>query len=362
MALPNSPDPISINQIATEFGGTAPHGINEYYRSGGLVPNSTTNSNIPTSGAISLGNFYGGVNRITGSAGSVSLSSNILNYVFNPTKLTTYVAGATDAILTIDSGVYVYSDDVTLAALTISGWTTGDTITIINNGYIIGRGGNGAGGINLAGQDAGTAISLSFSVKKFTNSGYIAGGGGGGGAGGGGGGAGGGNGHGPTYAGLGGAPGQVGGNGGGGGTGGTAGFQSAGAGGGRIIPGTGGAGANVNDYSYGGGAGGGGGSMYQAVYMDRVWQSRSGGGGGGGGWGASGGVGGYVSLGYTNAAPRGYGGAGGAGGNIGTNWTASSYTPVYGGTGGRAITLNGFTVTFDPAAINWEQRIYGNYT
>lgn len=58
MPLQNS-GAISLLNIATEFGGSAPHSINEYYRGGGLVPNTPANSNIPTSGTISFSQFYG---------------------------------------------------------------------------------------------------------------------------------------------------------------------------------------------------------------------------------------------------------------------------------------------------------------
>ena len=51
--------PISITDLVTEFGGSAPHAITEYYRGGSLVPNTTANNSIPTSGAISLTNFFG---------------------------------------------------------------------------------------------------------------------------------------------------------------------------------------------------------------------------------------------------------------------------------------------------------------
>lgn len=52
---------ISLNDLATEFGGTAPHSLSEYYAGGGLVPAgaSGTNGAVPSSGAISLSNFYG---------------------------------------------------------------------------------------------------------------------------------------------------------------------------------------------------------------------------------------------------------------------------------------------------------------
>ncbi len=60
MALQTS-GAISLANIQSEFGGSNPISINEYYRGGANVPNSTANNNIPTSGTISLSNFYGGV-------------------------------------------------------------------------------------------------------------------------------------------------------------------------------------------------------------------------------------------------------------------------------------------------------------
>ena len=63
MALPSS-GTISINDIATEFGGTVPHSLSEYYRGGGLVPNIAANSSVPTSGTISISNFYGAQNAL----------------------------------------------------------------------------------------------------------------------------------------------------------------------------------------------------------------------------------------------------------------------------------------------------------
>lgn len=49
MALQTS-GAISLLNIATEFGGSAPHSLSEYYGA---------SSGIPTSGVISIGNFYG---------------------------------------------------------------------------------------------------------------------------------------------------------------------------------------------------------------------------------------------------------------------------------------------------------------
>lgn len=58
MTLPASGS-ISLSQIATEFGGSAPHSLSEYYRGGANVQNRPPNVAIPTSGTIKLTDFYG---------------------------------------------------------------------------------------------------------------------------------------------------------------------------------------------------------------------------------------------------------------------------------------------------------------
>ena len=133
---------------------------------------------------------------------SANVSANTETYTFNPAKVSGYIAGNTTATLTIDNGVYLYSNSISTPALTVSGWATGDTVYIVNNGFIMGRGGDGGTYSSVSkstvrAQNGGDAISLQHNTTIFNN-GFIAGGGGGGGAanfaggGGGGGGAGGG--------------------------------------------------------------------------------------------------------------------------------------------------------------------------
>ena len=56
MALPSSPNQISMSQIAAEFGGSAPHSLSEYYSKG----------NAPSSGEIQMGaDFHGTSNATT---------------------------------------------------------------------------------------------------------------------------------------------------------------------------------------------------------------------------------------------------------------------------------------------------------
>lgn len=58
-ALPSS-GTITMADLQTEFGGSNPVAITEYYRGGGLVPDYYSNQGIPTSGQISLSDFHGG--------------------------------------------------------------------------------------------------------------------------------------------------------------------------------------------------------------------------------------------------------------------------------------------------------------
>lgn len=171
----------------------------------------------------------GGENRVSS---SYTFSSNTTQTTLNPANAPGYVAGKTDFTITVNSGVYLYSTDPTVAALKIGTFAVGDTVTIVNNGYIMGCGGTGGNqpyGTGANGSDGGPAITINFPVKVTNNGGIYGGGGGGGSAGkldypptvpygflGGGGGAGGGVGGGGinvAVGGAGGAPGSSGSNG-----------------------------------------------------------------------------------------------------------------------------------------------------
>lgn len=302
--------PISILDIRTEFPDQAPSAMSEFYKGGGIVPESSFNANIPTSGDIALGDFYGSRYTIF-----ISVSTNVSDLIVHEYAEANGWDGDSPLVLTIDEGVYVYGATNGTPAMQI-GQEFPDanentaSITIINNGYIIGKGGNGGqsdGGDGARGHD-GIWIYNENTTIDNRSTGYIAGGGGGGGSdygAGGGGGAGGGNGGGTqndggalNYAGGGGgSPGNTGSNGQGhnssyygrgGGAGGEGGYnadrgkddnyEGAGGGGGRILPGTGGSGGNGGN---GGTADGAGQSTAGAPATDSA--------GGGGGWGAAGG-------------------------------------------------------------------------
>jgi hypothetical protein len=173
---------LSFSEIVAEFSDTAPHSMSEFYRGGGKIP--TNNTNIPTSGAISFSNFYNAVNRVSI---VITIASDTTNYVLSPSVVPGYVSGASDITLTINSDVFVYSTSTSNAGLTVRDFSITDNILIINNGYIMGKGGDGGGG-RQNGQAGGPALSVFNSIRLSTAQGGYAGlyGGGGGGAGGGG--------------------------------------------------------------------------------------------------------------------------------------------------------------------------------
>jgi hypothetical protein len=58
MAIPLT-GPISLADIQAEFGGSAPVSLSNYYKGGAYVLNTDYAPNVPTSGTISLSDFYG---------------------------------------------------------------------------------------------------------------------------------------------------------------------------------------------------------------------------------------------------------------------------------------------------------------
>jgi len=304
MAIPGPGTAISMTTIATEFGGTVPHSLSEYYRGGGLVPNTPGNSAIPTSGQIAMGNFYGSANRV---AIALTIAANTDNYDVYTNRGPTYVAGTSDITVTVNPGITVGSTTIPAYAMLVpNAFNPADTVTIINNGVIQGMGGGGGtGGVgrfvpsgsSFAGAPGGAGGSALYVNRPVTvtNNGTLAGGGGGGGGGGGAGYAGG-----KVQS----ASSGSGGGGGAGRSGGTAGSGGAATPGGGVAGNTGSAGTSP--------AGGAGGPQRNNPPAN----ARGGAGGTGGGRGAAGiagsagGVNPSPGTG-TNAQPGGPGGAAG---------------------------------------------------
>ena len=89
MALPNSGS-ISLADIQTEFGGSNPIGLNEYYRNGSYV--TPNNTNVPTSGLIDFNDFYGSetASFIAASGGSVATSGDYKIHTFTSSGTMTF--------------------------------------------------------------------------------------------------------------------------------------------------------------------------------------------------------------------------------------------------------------------------------
>ena len=73
-----------------------------------------------------------------------TLSSNVQEYNLRNDLLANGWDGVTpvDAQITVNSGVYVWSDNISTAGFTTGSLVADSVISIINNGYIMGRGGN----------------------------------------------------------------------------------------------------------------------------------------------------------------------------------------------------------------------------
>lgn len=270
---------LSFTEIVAEFGGNAPHSLSEYYAAA---------AGIPASGTIRFSDFYGKSNR---NGVSYTFTASTLNANLNVSTIANYVPGSSDITVYVDPGVYLWSDNVGLPGLTLTGGTAGDTLTLINSGFIMGRGGDGD-------TSGGPGMKISFPTTINNGAGYIGGGGGGGASNGyaaraGAGGAGGGNAS--TYGNGGSAGGGI------GQPGGPCSSSAEAGGGGRIMPGArtysadpnvggqaGGPGADAGGYA--GGYGGGGGEP------GLNGNGNAGNSGGGGGWGAAGGSNGQGGI------------------------------------------------------------------
>jgi len=130
---------------------------------------------------------------------SATITSNRIRYNLM-SELTAAGWNGTDpveATITVNSGVAVYSDTVATPAMDLGGPYPADSvINLINNGLIVGKGGDGGRGANsydpvggVMGQNgenggsAGGALYINNNCTRITNNNVIAGGGGGGGGG-----------------------------------------------------------------------------------------------------------------------------------------------------------------------------------
>lgn len=181
MTLPSSGS-ISLSEINTEFSLGTNIGA---YRSATWYTDAGGTGTFPSTD-LSMSAFYG--KRATSPLFAATISTNQQNLNLRTWAINNGWNGSSAAQITISSTVYITSTSTGTSALTVDGsWPGG--LTLINDGYIIGRGGNGGtGGIPkssiaaTAGGAGGTALSCGTGFS-ITNNGTIGGGGGGGGGG-----------------------------------------------------------------------------------------------------------------------------------------------------------------------------------
>ena len=171
MTLPSS-GAISLNDVNVELGNSATAQIS-------MNDAAVRGLFAVASGAIQMSDGYGKSNVFAFTISSTQVNANLRSLAV--------AAGwdqSTAVEATIGSGVNINGSVAanSTAALTIDGsWPGG--VTLINNGSITGRGGNGNNGNvgpYVAAQAGGRALSVSVAVT-IDNQGTIAGGGGGGG-------------------------------------------------------------------------------------------------------------------------------------------------------------------------------------
>ena len=131
MPIKSSPAPLAISEIVTEFGDAAggSDSMSEYYRGGANVDDVATNSNIPTSGAIDIGDFYGAGNAVSAAA-SAGTNIDVAPLFASPDTFTNTVS----KILTIAAPIAINGNNI---ALTVPGTMAG-TLDIQNAGTITG--------------------------------------------------------------------------------------------------------------------------------------------------------------------------------------------------------------------------------
>jgi len=171
---------ISSSQIQTEFGGSNPISMSQYY---GL------DSGVPTNGPIKFSDFYGKIlnaTRTLTSAQNFNARSDFENNativggkktsssVYTNNQAVKYYITVNGTIGATDTGSYAFD---------VGTFPAGTTIYLTNNSYIVGAGGAGGNRNSTSGGAGGPALILR-DTTYITNNGTIAGGGGGGGAGG----------------------------------------------------------------------------------------------------------------------------------------------------------------------------------
>lgn len=152
MTLPAS-GTIKISDIVAEFGGTGK--LSEYYRGGGRVPDTPTNSSVPTSGSIKLSNFYG--------ASNVSFTPVTYTYTGSQSGSRSVPSGATFARLRVQApgGAGGGGDGVTTSGGGGGGGGYAYRVIAVTGGNSLNYNAGGVGGIaSVTGTVSGGSVNM----------------------------------------------------------------------------------------------------------------------------------------------------------------------------------------------------------
>ena len=171
MPLPTT-GPLSLSQVNTELGRPATATIS-------LGEAAVRNLAGVPSGPIGKASLRGKSAQFSHTITAHQLHLNLRSYLLGQGW-----DGVSAATVTIASGVYVWSDNTSVPALYMGGAFPGG-LTLINNGFIMGKGGDGGymqadRTTYVAPTAGGPAIALRGPISIDNSSGYIGGGGGGG--------------------------------------------------------------------------------------------------------------------------------------------------------------------------------------
>lgn len=130
MTLPASGS-MSLSDIASEFLATLPKSLSDFYKGGTYVPNIAANAAVPTSGTMSMSNFY--------SARRLDVTPAAVNWV-DTTGTTVLLVSANQTITGIDTSITLKLNFTTtngagtleyrINGVTYVAVTSGDTFSI----------------------------------------------------------------------------------------------------------------------------------------------------------------------------------------------------------------------------------------
>lgn len=168
MAIPSTGS-ISMGAIQTEFGGSNPIGLNEYYAGGAYVPSGTsgTNGAVPSSGTIAFSKFYGTqkITLVDTQTVTAATTGPFGSPPYGPfTSYTGYIRGSQGSIS--DGTSNIWSPAVNINDISRTTTVSFPSTTLYQSTFSIGAGKANAGWTSMT--DAG-GVSWPRTSASFSN-------------------------------------------------------------------------------------------------------------------------------------------------------------------------------------------------